>query len=143
MNIETNGIRIHYTIEGEGPPIVLLHGYTLDRSFWDPHVRALRRRYRVIAPDLRGFGQSELGNVQTSSMELMAEDVRALLDRIAVREPVVLGGLSMGVAVTLAFVGRYPERIRALFLADGRATVDTAEAHQARLDLAERVEREN
>src|SRR6266516_4639836 len=118
MDIEVNGIRIHYTIEGEGPPIVLLHGYTLDRSFWDPQVRTLRRRYRVIAPDLRGFGESELGSVQTSSMDLMADDVRALLDRVALREPVVLGGLSMGVAVTLAFVEKYPERVRALFLAD-------------------------
>jgi pimeloyl-ACP methyl ester carboxylesterase len=143
MDVEANGIRIHYTVEGEGPPVVLLHGYTLDRTFWEPQVQALRHRYRVIVPDLRGFGESELGSVQTSSMELMADDVRALLDRIAVREPVVLGGLSMGVAVTLAFVEKYPERVRALFLADGRATVDTTEARRARLELAERVEREN
>ena len=143
MDIEANGIRIHYTIEGDGPPVVLLHGYQLDRSFWEPQVRALRARYRVIVPDLRGFGGTPVGIVGESSMELMADDVRMLLDRIGVREPVVLGGLSMGGYVALAFYRKYPQRVRALILADTRAGHDMKEAREARLTLADLVERES
>jgi 3-oxoadipate enol-lactonase len=142
MDIEANGIRMHYTIEGSGPPVVLLHGYPLDRSMWEPQVRALSSRYQVIAPDLRGLGASSLGSVQDSSMDLMADDVRALLDRIAVRGPVVLGGLSMGGYVVFAFVRRYPDRVRALILADTRATADSEEGRRSRLELIERIERE-
>ena len=140
MDVEANGIRISYTIEGDGPPVVLLHGYQLDRSFWEPQVRALRGRYRVIIPDLRGFGSTPVGSGPDSTMALMADDVRALLDRISVREPVVLGGLSMGGYVAFAFYRAFRERVRALILADTRAGADTPEARQARLSIAERVE---
>jgi pimeloyl-ACP methyl ester carboxylesterase len=143
MDLEANGIRIHYTIEGDGPPVVLLHGFPLDRSMWEPQVRALSRDYRVIAPDLRGLGATQLDNVDTSSMELMADDVRALLERIGVRQPVVLGGLSMGGYVALAFWRQRPEQVRALFLADTRATADTDEARRNRLQLVEQMERDN
>jgi pimeloyl-ACP methyl ester carboxylesterase len=143
MDVEANGISIHYTLEGDGPPIVLLHGYQLDRSFWEPQARALRGRYRVIVPDLRGFGASGLGNVTESTMALMADDVRALLDRIGVREPIVLGGLSMGGYVALAFIRRYARRVRAFILADTRAGPDTDQARQGRLAIAEQVERDN
>jgi 3-oxoadipate enol-lactonase len=140
MQAEVNGIQLHYTIEGEGPPVVLLHGYQLDRTFWEPQVRALRGRYRIVAPDLRGHGSSEVGNLEASSMEQQADDVRALLDRIALREPVVLGGLSMGGYVTLAFLKNYPERVRALILADTRAGPDTEDARRGRLAIVEQVE---
>jgi 3-oxoadipate enol-lactonase len=143
MDIEANGIRMHYTIEGSGPPVVLLHGFPLDRSMWEPQVRALSSRYLVIAPDLRGLGASSLGSVQESSMDLMADDVRALLDRIALRGPIVLGGLSMGGYVMFAFLRKYPQRVGALLLADTRATPDTEEGRRARLALAEQVERES
>jgi 3-oxoadipate enol-lactonase len=142
MDIEANGIRMHYTIEGSGPPIVLMHGYPLDRSMWNPQVRALSSRYQVIVPDLRGLGASSLGDVQESSMDLMADDVRALLDRIAVRGPVVLGGLSMGGYAAFVFIRKYPDRVRALILADTRATADTEEGRHSRLELIDRIERE-
>lgn len=142
MDIEANGIRMHYTIEGDGPPVVLLHGYQLDRSFWEPQVSALRRQYRVIVPDLRGHGASGLGNVETSSMELLADDLRALLDRVAVREPIVLAGLSMGGYTAFAFWRKQPERVRALILADTRASADTDDGRRTRLAIAEQVERE-
>jgi 3-oxoadipate enol-lactonase len=143
MDLEANGIRIHYTIEGDGPPVVLLHGFPLDRSMWDPQVRALSRDYRVIAPDLRGLGATQLGNVDTSSMEFMADDVHALLERIGVRQPVVLGGLSMGGYVAFAFWRQRHEQVRGLFLADTRATADTDEARRNRFQLIEQMERDN
>lgn len=142
MEVEVNGVRLQYTIEGDGTPVVLLHGYLLDRSFWEPQVRALRSRYRVLVPSLRGHGGTPVGNVTASTMELLADDVRALLDRIAIREPVVLGGLSMGGYVALAFYRKYPQRVRALLLFDTRASADTEEARRGRLEIAAAVERE-
>lgn len=142
MDVEANGIRIHSTSEGDGRPVVLLHGYQLDHSFWEPQVRALRARYRVIVPDLRGFGATPVGNARESTPAQMAEDVRALLDRIGVREPIVLGGLSMGGYVALAYYRLDAQRVRGLILADTRAGPDTDQARQGRLALAEQVERE-
>jgi pimeloyl-ACP methyl ester carboxylesterase len=143
MDVEVNGIRIHYTLEGDGQPVVLLHGYQLDRTFWEPQVRALRSRYRVVVPDLRGFGETPHGDVPVNGPELMAEDVRALLDHLAIAEPVVLGGLSMGGYVALTFVRKYPELVRALLLLDTRGGADTEQTRAGRLAIAEQVEREH
>ena len=89
-------------------------------------LEALGKDYRVIAPDLRGFGGSSCFD-GTPSVARMADDVAALLDVIGVEGPVAVGGLSMGGYVTLAFVHRYPQRVRALILADTRAEPDTDE----------------
>jgi pimeloyl-ACP methyl ester carboxylesterase len=116
---------------GAGPPVVLLHAFPLSRAMWRPQVEALRDAYRVIAPDLRGFGGSA-GFVGTPSVEQMADDVAALLTDLQVRAPVVLGGLSMGGYVALAFARRHPDRLRALILADTRAEADDAEGRANR-----------
>src|SRR5262249_50378142 len=86
---------------------------------------------RVIAPDLRGFGGTS-PFAGPPSLEQMADDVAALLDALGVREPVVLGGLSMGGYVTFAFVRIHAGRLRALILADTRAEADGAEARANR-----------
>src|SRR6476646_9941521 len=137
METEVNGIRLAYTNAGDGRPVVLLHGYQLDRTFWEPQVQALEGGYRVIVPDLRGFGSSELGDVSTSDMELMADDVGALLDQLGLREPIILGGLSMGGYVALAFVAKYAERVGGLILADTRAEADSDERRRDRRAMAE------
>ncbi len=144
MDIEVNGTRLHYTLEpgAGGPPVVLLHGYTLDRRYWEPQLPVLANRNQMLVPDLRGFGDSPLGSVEVNTPDLMAEDVRGLLDRVAVREPLVLAGLSMGGYVALAFMARYPERVRALILADTRAPGDDENQRRARRALADQVERE-
>src|SRR3954470_9419844 len=108
---------------GEGPPVVLLHAFPLARAMWQPQVEALRDAYRVIAPDLRGFGASA-AFTGPPSVERLADDVAALLDALKVRERGGVGGVSMGGYVALAFARRHPARLRALILADTRAEAD-------------------
>jgi 3-oxoadipate enol-lactonase len=119
---------------GNGPPVVLLHAFPLSRLMWRPQVEALQGRCRVLAPDLRGFGGS-CGFDGEPSVDQMADDVAALLDELNLRQPVVLGGLSMGGYVALAFARRHPQRLRALVLADTKAGADddAARANRDRL----------
>jgi pimeloyl-ACP methyl ester carboxylesterase len=111
---------------GTGLPVVLLHGSPLSREMWAPQVSALRDAYRVITPDLRGFGDSP-GFTDTPSMDRMADDTAELLDDLKIAERVVLGGLSMGGYVAFAFARRHGRRLRGLLLADTKAEADDAE----------------
>lgn len=123
-------IEIAYDDAGRGAPVVLLHGYPFNRSMWREQAAALSERYRVVTPDLRGHGESTVSD-EPATMEEMARDVAALLDELNI-ERTVLGGLSMGGYVALAFYRLFPRRVRALVLADTRATPDTEEARQGR-----------
>ncbi len=116
---------------GQGPVVVLLHAFPLARPMWRPQREAVAARSRVLTPDLRGFGDSS-GVHGTPSVEAWADDVAAMLRSLAIDTPVVVGGLSMGGYVALAFVRKYPERVRALVLADTRAEADNAEARANR-----------
>jgi len=122
---------------GDGPSVVLLHGFPFDRSLWREQAAALGAEYRVVTPDLRGHGASSVTGGQTT-METMAEDVAALLDEMALSR-VVLGGLSMGGYVALAFMRLFPERVRALVLADTRPQGDTVEARATREETARKA----
>jgi 3-oxoadipate enol-lactonase len=128
MNIRTvSGRTAAYDDAGGGRPLVLLHAYPLSREMWRPQVQALSRDFRVLAPDLPGFGGTA-GFVDEPSIDGMAVAVAEFLDALSITEPVALGGLSMGGYVALAFVRRYPDRLRALILADTRAEPDDAPA---------------
>jgi pimeloyl-ACP methyl ester carboxylesterase len=105
---------------------------------WAEQLRGLGGRYRVIAPDLRGHGESEAPE-GAYTMDTMADDVIELLDRLDVRDPVVVGGLSMGGYVAFSLVLRYPERVRALMILDSRATADTLEAARNREETARSI----
>lgn len=129
-----------YDDDGPGPVVVLLHGFPLNRSMWAAQRESrLGSTYRLIAPDLRGHGETPAGD-GIATMEAMAGDVIELLDTLGIGEPVVLGGLSMGGYVALALMEQYPERFRALMLMDTRSTADTPEAAKNRELLAARVE---
>lgn len=119
---------------GRGLPVVLLHAFPLNRSMWEPQIAALFGECRCIVPDLRGFGDSPQGGPYT--MDRYADDVAALLDALQIEQAVV-AGLSMGGYVAFALLRRHRKRIRALVLSDTRATADTPEAAQKRLDLIE------
>lgn len=127
-----------FTDQGAGPVVVLLHGFPLNRAMWAEQVKALSASYRVIAPDLRGHGESPAPN-GVYTMESMADDVVELLDELGINEPVALGGLSMGGYVTLALVLKYPERIRAVMLLDTRCTADAPQAAADREKFAQTV----
>src|SRR5919198_1442877 len=141
MLADVNGIKLAYSDSADGSPVVLLvHAFPLNRSMWDPQLGSLRARARVIAPDLRGFGASAAGPPGPLTMEQHGDDLAALLDHLGVREPVVYCGLSMGGYVGFAFWRRHRARVRALVLADTRATADSPEARQDRLALAAKAE---
>jgi len=132
-----NDIQMAYTDTGIGRPVVLIHGYPFNRSLWNEQVTALSSSYRVIAPDLRGFGESDAAP-GTATMDLMAQDVGLLMDHLEISRAAI-GGLSMGGYVALAFYKQFPSRVRAFVLADTRAQADTEEGKQTRAQQAEKA----
>jgi pimeloyl-ACP methyl ester carboxylesterase len=126
---------------GAGTPLVLLHAFPLDGRMWAPQVEALAGGYQVIVPDLRGFGAARDQAVEEAGMDLLADDVARLLDDRGL-DRVVLGGLSMGGYVALAFARRHADRLSGLVLLDTKAAADGDQARDARLEMAERVLRE-
>src|SRR4051812_42353714 len=101
-----------YIDRGEGLPVLLVHGFPLDHTMWDAQIDGLCEDFRVIVPDLRGFGQSPLGDYESNvgiSMEQYADDLAELLDALGIREPVVLVGFSMGGYIAWQFVRKYAD----------------------------------
>jgi 3-oxoadipate enol-lactonase len=135
--LKIDDIQVAYTDTGVGRPVVLIHGYPFNRTLWNEQVAALSSSYRVIAPDLRGFGESD-SSPGPATMNRMAQDVAQLMDHLEITRAVI-GGLSMGGYVALAFYKQFPSRARALILADTRAQADTDEAKQARAQQAEKA----
>jgi len=139
--VSVHGVTLATEDRGAGSPLVLIHGFPLDHTMWEAQIEALSGRWRVIAPDLRGFGQSGVTE-GTVSMARLADDVAALVEALEIREPIVPCGLSMGGYVALAFWRRHAERLRGLILCDTRAAADSPEAAAARRQTADRVLRE-
>lgn len=147
---ESRGLRLSYEHAGEGPAVLFLHAFPLSGRFWLPQVVTLASRpegvkgpipgkFHCIAPNLSGFGGSQAVPEGTACrMEDFAADAVALLDRCGVERAVVCG-CSMGGYAALAFAAAYPERLRALVLADSRAGADDAAGRERRLDMARRV----
>jgi 3-oxoadipate enol-lactonase len=123
---------------GHGRPIMFVHGFPLDHSMWKTQLEAFKASFRVIAPDLRGFGQSGLTE-GTVTMEQFADDLSKLLIRMQIDEPVVFCGLSMGGYIGWQFWRRHPDQLRALVMCDTRAVADTDEAARGRKKTAEQV----
>ena len=136
-SIRIDDIQMVYTDTGAGRPLVLIHGYPFNRSLWKEQVAALSAGHRVIAPDLRGFGESEASD-GTATMSRMAQDVALLLDHLEIARATI-AGLSMGGYVALAFYKQFASRVRALILADTRAQADSDEAKQTRAQQAEKA----
>jgi 3-oxoadipate enol-lactonase len=136
--VKAGQIEVQVMERGAGLPILLVHGFPLDHSMWDAQIAHLSQRWHVIAPDLRGFGGSQI-TPGTVTMRQMADDLNALLDALGIDRPVALCGLSMGGYVAFQFWRHYRSRIRALVLCDTRATADTPEAAESRLKMVEHV----
>lgn len=120
---------------GEGETILFIHGFPFDSALWEPQLAALPPGWQGLAPDLRGFGQSPMGGEPVHFMELLADDLAALLKGRGVEEAVICG-LSMGGYVAFALRRRHPELVRALVLADTRPGADSAEGRLNRERLA-------
>lgn len=139
--LKVNGVNLAVADEGTGPPVLLVHGFPMNRTMWDSQTVILTEQWHVLAPDLRGFGESGMtpGKV---TVQQHADDLAAMLDALEVNDPVMLVGLSMGGYVAFQFYEKYRDRVRGMVLCDTRAVPDTPEAAATRLQTADRVERE-
>lgn len=113
---ETNDIETYYESYGEGPPLVFVHGAWVDRRMWEPQVAALAGEYRVIVYDLRGHGRTGSSPERNYTIELLAADLRALIDALDLERPAVCG-LSLGGMVAQLYAVRYND-LSGLVLAD-------------------------
>ena len=111
---EVNGVRLHYLIAGEGDPVVLLHGYAETSHMWLPLISKLADRHTVIAPDLRGFGQSSAPD-DGYTKKAMAQDVHALM-RSLHYDRIRLVGHDIGLMVAYAYAAQYPDDVDRLVL---------------------------
>jgi len=138
-----DGIELFYNDEGEhGRTVLLIHGHPFNHTMWQPQVEYLRNNYRVLAPDLRGYGKSPLpGDSRETKLETFAADNLALMDLLGVHKFAV-AGLSMGGQIVLEMYRQAPDRIQALLLADTFAGLDSAERKQWRFRTADRLEQE-
>ena len=126
-----HGVELAYIDAGEGPVVLFLHGFPFDKSMWNDQVEALTAAgFRIVAPDLRGLGETTVGG-EVSTMEDMARDAAALLDDLRIDEAVVCG-LSLGGYVAFEFVHLFPARVRGLVLAGTRAPADNEQEKAAR-----------
>jgi len=136
--VQVGDIRLNVVERGQGKPLLLVHGYPLDHSMWRGQLDGLANRCRVIIPDLRGFGASDV-TPGTVTMEQMADDLAGLLDVLKISQPTLFCGLSMGGYVAWQFALKHRARLAALILCDTRAAADTPEAAAGRRKTAERV----
>ncbi len=131
MLVQLPNLAMAYTDAGFGTPLLFIHGYPLNRQLWKPQIEGLSQEARVLAPDLRGHGESQ-SVPGPYSMDMFADDLNAFLDALGVSQPVVVCALSMGGYVAFAFYRKYARRMAGLILAATRATADSPEARVGR-----------
>ncbi len=118
--------------QGQGPALVLVHAFPLDHSMWQAQVEFFSPRYRVVTPDVFGFGDSQPPRPWT--MAEMGDALLALLDQLKI-EQCTLAGLSMGGYIAIPFAFAHPRRVERLILADTRARADLLAEKTARNDM--------
>jgi 3-oxoadipate enol-lactonase len=122
-HVELNGQKIFYEDSGgDGPAIVLGHGFLMDHTMFEAQVRVLAPKYRVIVHDQRGFGKTETDGKKFSYWDC-ADDAVRLAEHLGIKRA-VFGGMSQGGFVSLRVALRYPERVKALVLISTQAGVD-------------------
>jgi pimeloyl-ACP methyl ester carboxylesterase len=117
MFAEVNGIRMHYLIEGSGPTIVLLHGWPQNSHCWRRVIGPLSEHATVIAPDLRGYGQTDKAATGYDK-RTMAADVRALVRQVTDDSPITLVGHDRGARVAHRYALDHPDDVERLVVLD-------------------------
>jgi len=136
-HVKSGDAEITYHVLGTGPAVVLLHPFPVNHEFWLPLTGSLSGRYRLILPDLRGHGDSEVGD-GPATMEKHAADIVHVMDDAHVnRAPLI--GVSIGGYAIFEFWRRYRSRISALVLCNTKALADNADARAGRLQAADDV----
>jgi pimeloyl-ACP methyl ester carboxylesterase len=116
--LNRDGVNIHYEVHGSGPPLLLTHGYSSTSAMWQGQIEALSKQHKLILWDMRGHGQSDYpGDAAAYSEALTVGDMAALLDKAGAGSPIV-GGLSLGGYMSLAFYRAHADRVRALLIID-------------------------
>jgi pimeloyl-ACP methyl ester carboxylesterase len=137
-----NGISLYYEVKGSGSPLVLVHGFACGLRLWDPQVKALAPRRRVVTYDVRGHGLSDAPAAAAYSQPISVADLRGLLEHLKIKRA-VLGGLSMGGNIALNFAIAHPAMVSGLIIADTGAGSDgTAEWIAGAHAFAEVLERQ-
>jgi pimeloyl-ACP methyl ester carboxylesterase len=111
-----NGVRLHYLVAGKGDPVILLHGYAQNSHMWRPLMRELAKTHLVVAPDLRGFGDSEKAE-SGYDKKTMAQDVHALAQTLGIKKAGVAGH-DIGLMVAYAYAAQYPAQVDRIALLD-------------------------
>jgi 3-oxoadipate enol-lactonase len=135
--VRSDDVEILYEIRGSGPPVVLLHPFPCHHEFWNAVAGALDSRYRLILPDLRGHGDSEIGE-GPALMQKHASDVARVLAAAGVGKAAFIG-CSIGGYILFEFWRRFRERVTSLALCDTRPQSDTADGRANRLKAAAAV----
>jgi pimeloyl-ACP methyl ester carboxylesterase len=113
-----DGVNIYYETHGEGPVILLSHGYSATAQMWRGQIEPLSKNHKLVLWDMRGHGQSDYPADQAEySEEKTVGDMLALLNHLGAKTAIV-GGLSLGGYMSLAFNASHPERVRALLIID-------------------------
>jgi pimeloyl-ACP methyl ester carboxylesterase len=144
--IDRDGVGIYYEVHGDGPPLLLTHGYSSTSAMWHGQVEALSRDHQLILWDMRGHGQSDYpDDPKAYSEALTVGDMAAILDTVGATGAII-GGLSLGGYMSLAFYRAHPNRTRALLIIDtgpGFKKDDAREAWNARaLATADKLDQE-
>jgi pimeloyl-ACP methyl ester carboxylesterase len=144
--INRDGVEIYYEVHGSGPALLLTHGFSSTSAMWQGQIAALSKNHRLVLWDMRGHGQSDYpGDPASYSEALTVADMAALLDKVGATGAIV-GGLSLGGYMSLAFYRAHPERVRALLIIDtgpGFKKDDARETWNKRArDTGDRFERE-
>ena len=132
-----DGCELAYLDIGDGEPLLLIHGFPLDHTMWLGQLHELSRRYRVIAPDLRGFGRSVTDD-PTSTMKSYADELAELLASLDLPSATICG-LSMGGYIAFQFWEHHARRVDRMIICDSRADADSKEVARGRRMMAERV----
>ena len=138
MIFDNGGTPISYDSIGSGNAVLFIHGHPFNRTMWKPQVQSLRWKYRTIAPDLRGYGQSSLGSETFNTLECMAGDLVRLLDHLSVARACIVG-LSMGGQIAMEFARAFPDRTAAAVLAATFPQAETDEGVVHRNRMADRL----
>ncbi|HEY1447772.1 MAG TPA: alpha/beta hydrolase, partial [Caulobacteraceae bacterium] len=144
--LDRDGVAIHYEVTGEGPALLLTHGYSATGDMWGGQVEAFSKHYQLITWDMRGHGRSDYPEDPAAySEEATVADMAALLDTVGA-ERAIVGGLSLGGYMSLAFHLAHPGRVRALLIIDTGPGYRNDEAREGwnrnALRTAERYETE-
>ena len=116
--LDRDGVKIYYEVHGSGPPLILTHGYSSTSAMWNGQIEELSKQHQLILWDMRGHGQSDYpADPAAYSEALTVADIAALLNEVGAARAIV-GGLSLGGYMSLAFYRAHPERVSALLIID-------------------------